>query len=343
MHRYLKSLLAVIVLCFSGISTNANAASDVVHVYSAQKEHLIRPVLDLFTEQSGTEVKLLTGDNAALVTRLEHEGEKTPADLLLTVDIGNLYQAKIRSLLQSIESDVLEKNIPAHLRDSEGEWFGLTTRARVLFALEGAKEKAPKNYMALAAPTLKDTVLIRSSNNVYNQSLMSYMIHHYGQDKALTWARGIVANMARPPQGGDRDQIRALAAGEGRVAVANTYYYGLLVAGDETMQDVRVQERVAIIFPDTSDKGVHINIRGGGVTRHADNRDGAIALLEFLSGEEAQRIFADANFEYPANPAVDPSDALAQWGTFTPDTTPLETIGALQSVAIRLMDEAGWK
>jgi iron(III) transport system substrate-binding protein len=317
--------------------------SKMVNLYSAQQEYLIRPLLDDFTKDTGIKVNLITGEPAALITRLEREGKDSPADLMLTADIGNLYQAEKRGLLKSVVSKVLEKNIPTHLRDSAGKWFGLTMRSRVLFARKNEMPKDPIHYLDLASPTWKGKVLIRSSDNIYNQSLLSYMIYHFGEEKATEWARGVVANMARPPQGGDRDQLTALAAGEGGIAVSNTYYYGMLVAGKESDQNAKVKETVGMVFPDQDKIGAHVNIRGGGVLNSAKHEENAIKLMEYLSEEKAQQVFADANFEYPVHQSVKPSSTIAAWGDFKKDTTPLEKIAELQPKAIAIMDAVGWK
>jgi iron(III) transport system substrate-binding protein len=340
MRSFLASLC--IATCLMGVSARADDAN-VVNLYSAQQEQLIRPLLDAFTKETGIKVNLMTLGASELVTKLEHEGKNSPADLMMTADIGNIYQVQKRDLFKGVKSEILEKNIPAHLRDSGGKWFGLTMRARTLFVRKDDKPKGDLDYLDLAKPEWKGKVLIRSSDNVYNQSLMSYMIYHYGVDKATKWAKGLVANLARKPQAGDREQLAALAAGEGDIAVANTYYYGMLVAGDKTVQDEKVKENVAIVFPDQDDIGTHVNIRGGGVLKTAKHEANAVKLLEFLSQPEAQKVFAGDNFEYPVNPAVKPSEALASWEEFKGDTTPLGKIGGLQSQAIRIMDEVGWK
>ncbi len=330
-----------VMACFS-LSACEEKEQPKVTLYSAQKEHLIRPVLDAFTKHTNIAVQLITGDKAALITRLEQEGEHTPADILLTADIGNIYQAKVKGLLQPIKSATLQENIPAHLRDPEHEWFGLTLRARALFV---SKESgvASLDYEDLAKPEYRGKVLIRSSGNVYNQSLMASMLHHLGEDEATVWAKSVVANLARQPQGGDSDQLRALAAGEGGIAVANSYYYGRMLFGDALAQDKHVQEKVNIIFPNQSGRGTHVNIRGGGVTKHAKHAEEAMALLEYLSGAKAQAMFAKSNFEYPVNPVVYASDKVRAWGEFKPDETPLSAIGALQEKAIKIMDQVGWE
>lgn len=317
-------------------------AGQVVNLYSAQKEHLIRPVLDKFTETSGIKVRMITGKAAGLVTRIEREGKYSPVDVLLTTDIGNIYQAKTKGLLQPVQSSILQNNIPKYLRGPDNDWFGFTMRARVLFFNKDHLPKTPINYLSVSDRSLVKDVLIRSSSNVYNQSLMAYILHHYGWKKARRWAKGIVKNMARKPQGGDRDQIRAVASGEGKVAIANSYYYGVMVDKARPTFNQNVNESTAIIFP--QDKaGVHVNIRGGGLATHAKNRENGIKLLEFLSTESAQKLFTKLNLEYPVNPRVKPAPLLESWGNFKKDQTSLEVIGALQPKAIAIMDWAGWK
>lgn len=317
--------------------------AQVVNLYSSQQEHLIRPVLDDFTAQTGIAVNLVTGGNAELVTRLEYEGENTPADLLLTVDIGNVYQAKEKGLLQPIKSAVLDGAIPDYLRDPEGYWYGLTSRARLIFYhKDRVQPEAITSYLDLAKPEWKGRVLIRSSDNTYNQSLLASLVVHHGREAAQEWAKGLVANMARKPQGGDTDQILAVLAGEGDVAVANSYYYGRLVAGDDSVRNPQVAEKIGVIFPEQNTVGTHVNIRGGGITKHGKNSDNAIKLMEFLVTEPAQRFFADGNLEYAANPAVKPHETIAAWGDFKRDALNLEEVGKHQRDAIAIMDEVGW-
>jgi iron(III) transport system substrate-binding protein len=338
----LRTLLALSALCL-GSTFAVRADANEVNLYSAQKEHLIKPVLEKFTQKTGIEVQLITGDASGLVTRLEHEGKHSPADLLFTTDIGNIYEAKRKHLLQPIESETLTKNIPAPFRDPQGMWYGFTKRARIIFMRKDDAAHAPKSYLELGQPQWNGAMLARSSEDVYNQSLMAFIIHHHGEKAALTWAKGIVANLARTPVGGDRDQLRNLSAGEGRIAIANSYYYAMLFGADPALHDEHVATKVIPIFLDQETTGVHVNIRGGGVTAHAKHKKEAIALLEYLSSEEAQRMFADGNNEYPVNPQVAPSPILQAWGEKRLDATPLEEIGKLRRRAIVLLDEAGWR
>lgn len=344
MRFLVLAFLSLLLAACDNSQPDATADKQEVNLYSSQQEHLIRPVLEQFTEETGIAVNLTTGDNAEVVTRLEYEGENTPADLLLTVDIGNVYQAKEKGLLQALDSAYLTETIPAHLRDPEGYWYGLTSRARLVFYhKERVQPEEIGSYRDLADERWNGRVLIRSSNNTYNQSLVAALIAHHGREAALEWAKGVVANMARAPQGGDSDQILAVLAGEGDIAVANSYYYGRLVAGDASVRNAQVAEKIGVIFPGQDEEGTHVNIRGGGVTAHAKNRDNAVKLLEYLVAEPAQRFFADGNLEYPANPAVEPHEAVKAWGDFTRDTLNLEEVGKRQREAIEVMDEAGWQ
>lgn len=319
-------------------------ASQQVNIYSSQKEHLIRPVLEKFEQKTGIKVNLTTGKKSELVSRLVWEGKNTPADLLLTADIGNIYQAKLKGVLQPIESTILNAHIPAYLRDTDSLWFGLMVRARTIFYHKDfVTPESVTNYKDLADPKWKGKLLIRSSSNVYNQSLTAFMLHQHGYEETLAWAKGIVANMARPPQGGDTDQLRALAAGEGHLAVANTYYYGRLLSGDTSIQDQAVQEKVGIILPNQQSQGMHINIRGGGVTKYATNKKQAIALLEFLTDQSIQAAWATENFEYPVVDNAGTHPMVSSWMDAKQYTANLEEISKLQTKAIEIMDKAGWK
>ncbi len=324
-------------------TSKAGDSEKMVNLYSAQQEHLIRPVLDNFTKQTGIAVQLITGDAAGLVTRLQQEGENTKADALLTADIGNLYQAKTRGLLQVVKSKLLEENIPAHLRDSQGMWYGFTMRTRLLFMRRDESTTAPKNYTDLVDNQWLGGILVRSSDHVYNQSLLASIIYHQGEEEAEKFAQGLVKNLARTPQGGDRDQLAALAAGEGKIAISNSYYYLMLVSDDKTLRNELVAKNIVPILPNQATTGAHVNIRGGGVTKYAKHKDEAIILLEYLSGEEAQGLFANLNREYPVNVKVAPSTEMKLLGDIKFDDTPLEKIGAMQQRAIAIMDKAGWR
>lgn len=315
----------------------------VVNVYSHRHYESDRELFRRFTEQTGIEVNVVTASADELITRLEAEGASSPADVLITVDAGRLHRAKERGLLQPVESEVLSANVPAHLRDPEGYWFGLTQRARVIvYAKDRVQPGEITSYRDLAAERWKGRVLVRSSDNVYNQSLLASIIANEGEAAAREWAAGVVRNMARSPSGSDTDQAKAVAAGVGDVAVVNTYYVARLMASTDP-EERRVGEQLGVIFPEQDGRGAHVNVSGAGVTAHAKNRANAIRLLEFLSSDDAQRVFAEANHEYPVKPGVEPSAVLRGWGQFKADTLNLAVLGELNAAAVRVFDEVGWR
>ncbi len=314
-----------------------------VNIYSARQEVLIKPLLDAFTARTGITVNVVSGKADLLLQRLEREGANSPADVLLTVDAGRLARAKQANLLKPVHSATLEANVPAQYRDPEGAWYGLSVRARpIVYATDRVDPAELSTYEALADAKWKGRVCVRSSNNIYNQSMLAAMIHHKGVEATEAWARGLVANFARKPQGGDRDQIRAVAAGECDVALANTYYLaGLATSRRATDRDAAA--KVAIFWPNQAGRGTHVNISGAGVTRSAKNVDAAVRLIEFLSGDEAQRLYAAIVNEYPVKPGVPPSAIVAAWGTFKADTLALSVLGDNNAEAVRLADRAGWR
>lgn len=333
-------------LAATGCAGADDAASDgtaTVDVYSHRHYPSDEQLFERFTEETGIEVNVVTGSADQLITRLETEGEGSPADLLITVDAGRLHRAVSRDLLQPVQSQVLEERIPAHLRDPDGQWYGLTRRARIVaYATERVDPSDLSTYEALVEDRWEDRVLIRSSENVYNQSLLASIIAARGEEAAREWAAGIVDNMARSPQGGDTDQAKAVAAGVGDVAVVNTYYVARLKASEDP-DERRVGEALGVYFPNQDGRGAHVNVSGGGVTAAADNVEGAVRLLEFLAGPEAQASFSQANYEYPVNPDVEPAEILQDWGPFEADTVNLSLLGELNDEAVRIFDEVAWQ
>lgn len=326
-----------------GSGDGGEATDEVVNVYSHRHYEADQRLFDRFTESTGIEVNVVTGSADELITRLENEGDASPADVLVTVDAGRLHRAKTRNLLQPVQSELLEENVPSHLRDRDDQWFGLTRRARiVVYHRERVDSTALSTYEALAEPEWEDRVLIRSSANVYNQSLLASLVAHLGPDRAEEWAAGIVENMAREPSGGDTDQVEGVAAGVGDVAVVNTYYVARLAASDDP-DERRVAEQVGVFFPNQDGRGAHVNVSGAGVTRHAPNPDNAVRLLEFLTGDAAQRIFARANHEYPVKAGVEWSEPLRRWGEFRADTLDLTVLGENNAQAVRIFDRVGWQ
>ncbi len=326
------------------VSEGANKnGKQVVNLYTDRHYDTDEALYELFTQETGIEVNVVKGKSDELIERLAREGEDTQADLLITADAGRLHRAKERGLLQPVSSDILLKNIPENLRDSENYWFGLTVRGRVIvYAKDRVDPSELSTYEDLTDPKWKGRILVRSSSNIYNQSLLASFIAIHGEEKAREWARGIVENMAREPKGNDRAQATAVAAEEGDIAIVNTYYIGKML-NSSNPEEVKVAKSLGIFFPDQDGTGTHINVSGIGLTKHAKNKENAIKLVEFLSGAKAQEQFAEANFEYPANPSVEPSDLLKSWGDFKKQNISLSRLGELNSKAVKIFDEVGWK
>lgn len=330
-------VVAVLALPFS-----AQAAGE-VNVYSARKEALIKPLLDDFTQQTGIKVNLVTGKADALLKRLETESVNTPADLLITTDAGRLYRAQTAGVLQPVTSEVLSKTIPVTYREPQGYWFGLSLRARPIFYVKGKiKPEQLSDYEALVQPFFKNKICIRSSDNIYNQSLVASMIEVNGKEATEKWAKGLVANLARSPKGGDRDQIRAAAAGQCDIAIANTYYFAAMLTSKE-QDDREAANKLEIFWPNQSNRGTHVNISGAAVTKYAKNKANAIKLIEFMANKKSQQWYAEVNHEYPVRSDVEASEILKSWGTFKTDSVNLSALGVNNPEAVRLMDRAGWK
>jgi iron(III) transport system substrate-binding protein len=318
-------------------------ANGVVNVYSHRHYDIDRQLFERFTMETGILVNVVSASADELITRLETEGASSPADVLITVDAGRLHRAKERGLLQAIESEVLEANVPAEARDAEGYWYGLTKRARVVvYARDRVNPADIPSYESLVDPRWRGRVLVRSSENVYNQSLLASMIAAEGEAAAQAWAEGIARNMARSPSGGDTDQVKAVAAGAGDVAIANTYYVARLAASEDA-EERRVYEQVGVVFPNQDGRGTHVNVSGAGVTAHAPNRANAIRFIEYLSNDDAQRMWAEGNQEYPVKPGITMSSVLQGWGEFREDTLSLARLGELNSRAVILFDRARWR
>ncbi len=314
-----------------------------VNVYSARKEALIRPLLDRFSRATGIAVNLVTGKADALLSRLQHEGRNSPADLFITVDVGRLSRAKTAGVLQPVFDPELLQTVPARYRDPENYWFGLSVRARtIIYAKERIKKTVLSSYEQLADPIWHKRLCLRSSENIYNQSLVAAVLVADGPAATLQWAKGLIKNLARSPRGGDRDQIKAVAAGLCDVSLVNTYYFGRMLQSKH-QKDREAANKVAIFWPNQQGRGVHVNISGAGITASAPHRQNAIRLLKYLLTPESQRWYARANYEYPLRQDVDADPVVASWGTFKRDDSPLPELGALNAKAVMLMDEAGWK
>jgi len=331
-----SALLGLVVGLVLALAVPGGAADPEVVVYSARIEPLIQPMFDAFTARTGVKVKAFSASEAELFERLRAEGDKTPADVLMTVDVGNLWLAQQAGLLQPFTSAVVEKNIPAHLRARDNTWVGLSVRARtVAYSTERVKPADLSTYEALADPRWKGRLCLRTSKKVYNQSMVATMIRTLGEKRAEEIVRGWMTNEPRI-FASDTKLLEAIAAGQCDVGLVNTYYLAQLKAKEAAFP-------VALFWPNQQDRGVHVNISGAGVTRHAKHRAEAIRLIEFLSTPEVQNLYADVNYEYPANPAVKPSALLTAWGAFKADSVDVAAAGEYQAAAVRLMDRAGWK
>ena len=323
----------------------ARAAGQEVNVYSARKEELIAPLLERFTAATGIAVNLVTGDADGLLKRLELEGKASPADVFITVDAGRLQRAKEAGVLQPVDSAVLAGAIPPNLRDAENYWFGLSQRARPIFrARDRVSADALSTYAALADERWEGKVCVRSSGNIYNQSLVASMIANQGEEQTEAWARGFVRSFARPPAGGDTDQLKAAAAGVCDLAIANTYYFGRLLNSDKP-GDREVAAKLAVFWPDqgAGERGTHVNVSGAGVTVSAKHRENAVELLEFLVSPASQAWYAEVNNEYPVVEGAKISAVLESLGDFRADDLALNKLGENNRAAVELMDRAGWK
>lgn len=333
--------IAALSACAEEPAGDAAAITGEVNIYSSRHYDTDLALYEDFTKATGIKVNRIEADADALIERIQSEGEFSPADLLITVDAGRLWRAEEAGILAPVDSAVLKERLPAHLRHPQGLWFGLSTRARIIIYNKAAG--APEglaNYADLANPALKGTICMRSSSNIYNISLLSSIIAHKGADAAEAWTRGVVANFKQAPQGNDTAMIEAVAAGQCRVSVVNTYYLARYAGGDA--KDKAIFDAVGVIFPDQSGVGTHVNVSGAGLVKTAPNRDNAVKFLEYLTSESAQRYFADGNNEYPAAVGLKANSAVEQLGAFKADTLNAAEIGKGQAQAVTIFDRAGW-
>jgi iron(III) transport system substrate-binding protein len=329
---------AALVLAGTALPARAQDQQE-VNLYSYRQEYLIRPMLDVFERETGIEVNVVYASDGVL-ERLKAEGENSPADAILTVDIGRLQAHADAGTLQPIKSPVIEANIPAAYRHPDGLWTGLTARARIVaFAEDRVDPSRIQTYEALGDPDLGYTICTRSGKHVYMQSLTAFMIAVHGEEQAKEWAEGLKSNLARKPQGGDRDQIAAVAAGECDIAITNHYYVAGMMTNDAQQG---LFENIGLLFPNQDTTGTHINISGAGLTAHAPNPDNALRLIEFLTSDLAQRMYAEVNYEYPLTPGVHPAALLESWGDFKRADINLAEIAAHSAAASRLMDEVNY-
>ena len=336
-------LAALLALTTAACGEAEQPPKGVVNLYTARHYDADLQLYAAFTEKTGIKVNRLEMEPDQLIERMKAEGPASPADVILMADAGALWRAQQANLFQPVMTPALEHRIPQNARETSGLWWGFSRRARVI-AYDRARVRPEEvaTYEALASPRFKGQVCVRSSDNVYNLSLMAALIDRWGRDKALGWAKGVVANMARKPQGGDIDQIRAIAAGACQVALTNSYYF-LRVATSENPGDKAVAAKVALSFPEQAGAGTHVNVSGGGVAAHAPHRDQAIQFLEFLTSEEAQAIFAGANHEFPVVAGVKPPPDVEAYSHFKADPMPVVTYGRRQAEAQAVFDQAGWR
>ncbi len=326
-------VLAVSALALSACGRNP----DEIAVYSARMEQLIKPVFDRYTAETGVPIRFVTDDAAPLIERLAAEGENSPADILLTVDAGELWHAAERGLLQPVESEVLTANIPEAFRDPANRWFGLSVRARTMvYSTERVNPEELSTYEALAEPRWKGKLCLRTSKKVYNQSLVAMLIAQHGEEATEKVVRGWVDNLATDVFANDTQLIEAIAAGQCDVGIVNTYYFGRIQRDNPSIP-------VKLFWADQQGTGVHVNVSGAGITAHAPHREAAQKFLEWLSQQESQSMFAGLNLEYPASPAVTPDPIVAAWGEFKSNPINLAKAGELQADAVRLMDRAGYR
>lgn len=333
----MKKIILTVSMLLIVFSSWAIAAQKELVVYSARKEHLIKDLFEKYEKEQGVKIKYITGKAAVLLQRILSEGKNTSADILLTVDAGNLWHAAQKEVLSPVKSQILNRNIPAHYKDPENRWFGLSVRARtIIYNTDKVKKEDLSSYEALAGDEWKDRLLLRTSKKVYNQSLVAMLIATLGENKTRSIVSGWVNNLAAPPYSSDTKALEAIAAGQGDVGIVNTYYYARLMKKNPDLP-------LGIFWADQADKGVHVNVSGAGVIKHSQKIDQAVKFLEWLSEKEAQKIFADANMEFPVNEAVAPHEYVQGWGKFKESTMNLAKAGELQARAIKLMDMEGYK
>jgi iron(III) transport system substrate-binding protein len=337
----IQRFISILGLLLAGTSF---AQDNVLNIYSSRHYQTDEALYSGFTKQTGIKINRIEAGEDALLERIKSEGARSPADVLITVDAGRLWRAEQMGFFQPVKSAVLESRIPASFREPGGHWFGFSMRARVIaYSRARVKPEEVPTYESLAEPKWKDRICVRSSTNVYNLSLMGSLIEQLGEPQAEAWARAVRANMARPPKGGDTDQLKAVAAGECDVAISNHYYYARLARSSKA-EDRAVAEKVGVVFPNQSGRGAHVNVSGAGVLKHAPHREAAVKFLEYLASDDAQRYFADGNNEWPVVPGVRVDNpVLAGLGAFKYDPLNVAALGRNQPASQRLYDRVAWK
>jgi iron(III) transport system substrate-binding protein len=339
----IKTLSAITLLPVAAAIGQSAQAAEEVNIYSARQAFLIKPMLKAFTEETGIKANVVFSKKG-LIERIENEGKNTNADLFLTPDIGPVYDIVQKGLTQPVKSEALEKNIPAEFRDPDNQWFGLTTRSRIIYtSKERVKEGDIKSYEDLADPKWKGKICTRSGKHSYNLSLISSMIVTHGEAEAEKWLEGVKANLARKPQGNDRAQVKAVKEGVCDLALGNTYYFGKMITNAKKPEQIGWAQSVNLVFPNQADRGAHMNISGVVLTKHAKNKENAIKLMEFLASPLAQYMYAQENFEFPVRPGTPKSTLINKYmGEFKADDQSLATIAANRSKASKLVDKVGF-
>jgi iron(III) transport system substrate-binding protein len=332
--------LALLVLLLAASIAQAAEPSE-VNVYSYRQPYLINPLFKAFTEETGIKVNVIFAEKG-LIERIAAEGRNSPADVLLTVDVGNLTQATDAGIAQPIHSATLEAAIPPAYRATDNEWFGLTRRARVVYASKERVKQDAITYEELADPKWRGKICIRSGQHVYNVALIASMIAAHGEAWTETWLKGVKANLARKPAGDDRLQVKGVYAGECDIAVGNTYYMGVMLQDDKEPEQKEWANSVNILFPNTGDRGTHVNVSGAVVAKYAPHKDNAVKLIEFLASDKGQQMYAEVNNEYPVKEGVPWSKLVQSWGPFKPDPISLNEVAALRKKASELVDKVGF-
>ena len=342
----MKNIFYTLIICSFFLNCNSNEKKlNEVNLYSQRHYAVDKLQYENFTKLTGIKVNVVKANADELIERLRNEGENSPADLFITVDAGKLQKAAELELLQKVNNKTINNNVYDDLKDKNGFWVPITYRARiVVYSNDRVQKSELSTYEDLANAKWKNRILVRSSSNAYNQALMSSLVANLGSDIASNWSEGIVKNFARDPKGNDRDQVKAIAAGQGDLAIVNSYYIGLLLSS-ENEEEINAGKSVSVFFPNQGfgERGSHINVSGIGLSKNSPNKDNAIKLMEYLTSEEAQNTYVNNSYEYAANPNVKPSKIVQSWGTFNRDNLDLNMLGKFRQEAIRIFDKTGWK
>ena len=340
-----RVIIFISTILVSSSCDNTAKESNEINLYSQRHYKVDEKQYEAFEKETGIKVNVVKANADELIERLKNEGKNSPADLFITVDAGKLQKAKDLDLLQKISSPIINQNVDSDLKDVNGYWIPITYRARIIvYSKERVNVGELSSYANLADERWRNKVLVRSSSNAYNQALLSSIVANKGEDAATTWASELVKNFARDPKGNDRDQVKAITAGQGDLGIVNSYYIGLLLSS-ENEEEIKAGNSVGVFFPNQGEgeTGSHINVSGIGLAKNAPNKENAIKLMEFLTSESAQKTYTNTSYEYPANPNVDPNEIVKKWGSFKKDNLDLNQLGVFRNKAIEIFDKSGWK